>query len=89
MLTPKQTVVPTTYYTTVPGPATTATTDVVEQTTITSLCPVTETKTIGGSTVLVTWTSTEVEDSRSEPDIAVANCALDHRHQEADAGRDD
>lgn len=60
MLTPEQTVVPTTYFVTVPGPTAVVSTEVVDRTTITSLCPVTETKTIGGSTYTVTWTSTQV-----------------------------
>jgi hypothetical protein len=45
---------------TVPGPTVTKETGVTQYTTITSLCPVTETKTVGGSTVVVTWTSTSI-----------------------------
>lgn len=37
---------------------------VVDYTTITSYCPVTETKTEGGSTYEVTWTSTSVGSLR-------------------------
>lgn len=50
----------TTLYETVPGPAVTQTEGTVEYSTITSLCPVTETKTKGGSTIYVTWTSTSL-----------------------------
>lgn len=38
---------------------------VVDYTTITSYCPVTETKTEGGSTYEVTWTSTSVRSPRT------------------------
>lgn len=55
-----QTIVPTTYYTTIPGPTSYETTGVVDHTTVTSLCPVTETKTLSGETYTVTWTSTSV-----------------------------
>jgi len=40
------------------NPDVTETKKAVEYTTITSLCPVTETKTVGGSTICITWTST-------------------------------
>lgn len=60
-----KTVVPTTYYETVPGPTHYETTGVVDYTTITSYCPITETKTEGGSTYEVTWTSTSVGSLRS------------------------
>ncbi|KAI1842705.1 hypothetical protein JX265_002689 [Neoarthrinium moseri] len=50
--------VATVIYQTVTGPAVTKTAETEVYTTLTSLCPVTETKTVGGSTVVVTWTST-------------------------------
>ncbi|RYC62054.1 hypothetical protein CHU98_g4173 [Xylaria longipes] len=52
------TYVDTTIYATSISPPVTETTGEVVYTTQTSLCPVTETKTIGGETVVVTWTST-------------------------------
>ena len=45
--------------TTVPGPDVTKTAVETDYTTITSLCPVTETKTVGGKVVTVTYTTTE------------------------------
>ena len=50
----------TTLYETVSGPAVTESEGVTNYQTITSLCPVTDTKTVGGSTVHVTWTSTRL-----------------------------
>lgn len=45
-------------YETVKGPPVTKTAETEVYTTLTSLCPVTETKTVEGSKVVVTWTST-------------------------------
>lgn len=50
----------TTLFATATAPPVVQTTEVVQYETITSLCPVTETKTIGGSTVVITWTSTSL-----------------------------
>lgn len=88
MLTREQTIVPTTYYATVPGPTAVVSTEVVDSTTITSLCPVTETKTLGGSTYTVTWTSTEVWRLRipNPFHLSPTNLASDDCDQEANAG---
>ncbi|KDN60315.1 putative repetitive proline-rich cell wall protein [Colletotrichum sublineola] len=50
--------VPTKVWETIQGPTVTVQTKEVEYTTMTSLCPITETKTVGGETVVVTWIST-------------------------------
>ncbi|WQF75968.1 hypothetical protein CDEST_00982 [Colletotrichum destructivum] len=50
--------VPTKIWETVKLPDVTKTEKGVEYTTLTSLCPITETKTVGGETVVVTWIST-------------------------------
>lgn len=50
-----------------------STCSVVDYTTITSYCPVTETKTEGGSTYEVTWTSTSVGSLRSHKFWMVAD----------------
>jgi hypothetical protein len=50
----------TTLYETVSSPPVTQTEGEVVYSTLTSLCPVTETKTVGGSTIHVTWTSTQL-----------------------------
>ena len=50
--------VPTVIYQTVTGPPVTQATQEVAYTTITSLCPVTETKTVSGKPVIVTYTTT-------------------------------
>ncbi|KAH7037883.1 uncharacterized protein B0I36DRAFT_359516 [Microdochium trichocladiopsis] len=61
--------IPTVIYETVHGPDVTKTEHDVEYTTVTSLCPVTETKTIAGETVVVTWTSTStIEEALTKTD---------------------
>jgi hypothetical protein len=61
--------VPTTYYATVTGPSETTAVQTEVYETITSLCPVTETKTVSGQEVTVTYTTTSTYVTHAETTI--------------------
>lgn len=70
-----KTVKPTTYTVTQTGPAVTKTAGEVVYTTLTSLCPVTETTVVDGSTVEVTWTSTSTIVKVAPTEVVVTQTA--------------
>jgi len=65
--------IPTTYYVTETLPPQTTAVQEVDYTTYTTVCPVTETKTIGGQTVTVTYETTSTVVTRKSKDAMSTN----------------